>query len=270
MPQDVSTAYKQEKNKQDNKPINLYVVEDYNSLAVAGSATSTLADHLVDTAAAFVSADVGRTIHNTTDDTYAIITAVNSTSDVTLSKDIMISRETYELEDNLYFAEHKEDVTFDDITYTKFPMSREAATENTSGEIDVVKIRLANVSRVIQYYLENYDLGGKKVIIRQVWADKLADVANVRTEVFYIDRYTASDKVVEFDCSSKFDVQDVELPFGRYMRGVCRWKRFKDANCKYVGGYATCNRTMAACRERQNIINFGAFPSVPSQRTVLS
>jgi lambda family phage minor tail protein L len=182
----------------------------------------------------------------------------------------------YTLEDydglgtNLNFAEWKVDVVFDGVTYTHFPMARDASTENVQGEIDAVKISMANVSRLLQYYLENYDLRGKKLTIRQVWADQLTDIDNVRTEVFYIDRYTASDKAVNFECSSKFDVQEVELPFGRYMRGVCRWKSFKDANCAYAGAYTSCNRTMADCRIRGNIIRFGAFPSIPSQRTVVA
>lgn len=205
MPQDVTSDYKEAKNVQLNKPINLYTIYDYNGLGT-----------------------------------------------------------------NLCLAEYKTDITFNSVLYTKFPITRDATTENVQGEIDAIKIRLANVSRLIQAYLELYDLRGKKVTIRQVWADKLADTTNVRTETFYIDRYTASDKVVEFECSSKFDVQDVDLPFGRYLRSICRWKAFKDANCKYSGGYTTCNRTMADCRIRQNIVNFGAFPSVPSQRTVVS
>jgi len=171
---------------------------------------------------------------------------------------------------NLYFAEYKTDVVFDGITYSKSPMSREETTENTTGEIDATKIRLANVSRAIQYYVENYDLTEKKVTIKQVWADTLADTDNVRTEVFYIDRYTVNDKVGEFECTSKFDVQSVELPFGRYMRGVCRWKEFKDSSCGYAGAETTCDRTLTQCRARSNELRFGAFPSIPTQTIVVA
>ncbi len=205
MPADVTDAYLQKKNAQDNQPINLYAIEDYD-----GAGT------------------------------------------------------------NLYFAEYKTDIVFDGITYTKFPMSREATTENISGEIDVIKIKMANVSRVIEWYLLNYDFTEKKVTIRQVWADALADTNNVRIEIFYIDRYTVNDKVAEFECTSKFDVQSVELPFGRFMRGVCRWKQFKDLNCKYAGAFGACDRTIPNCRERENVINFGAFPSIPTERIVVA
>jgi len=54
-----------------------------------GSATSDSTSHLVDTAnAQFESTDVGKVACNTSDRTYAVITAYTSASDITLSKDI--------------------------------------------------------------------------------------------------------------------------------------------------------------------------------------
>ena len=63
-----------------------------------GTASATSANHLVDTGAnQFVSADVGRWVYNSTDKTYAQITAYNSVSDVTISADIMASGEGYRI-----------------------------------------------------------------------------------------------------------------------------------------------------------------------------
>ena len=174
---------------------------------------------------------------------------------------------------NLCFAEYKTDVTFNGVLYTAFPISIEALTENVQGQVDSVKVKISNVSRVVQYYIENYDFREKKVTLTQVWADQLADTDNVMSYIFYIDRYTSSEQVVEFECSSKFDVADVELPWGRYMRGVCRWLSvggFKGTQCGYAGALTTCDGTLANCRIRTNQARFGAFPSVPTQRTFVS
>jgi len=66
----------------------------------SGTATSTSAYHLIDaTNTHFVGSDVGKSIYNTTDRTTALITAHNSTSDVTLDSNIMASDESYELWD---------------------------------------------------------------------------------------------------------------------------------------------------------------------------
>ncbi len=69
-----------------------------NVEARTGSATSTLANNLVDaTNAHFVAGDVNKVIYNTTDYTRAKIITYTSTTTVALSKDIMVSGEGYEI-----------------------------------------------------------------------------------------------------------------------------------------------------------------------------
>lgn len=264
----VPVEFKQKKNAQANQPLNLYILYDYDGTKVSGSATSTSANHLVDTAASFSLSDVGKTIHNTTDGTFALITAFNTSNDVTLSADIMTSGEAYDMERNLYLSESAADVVYNGMTYTAFPIAVEPISESTSGEIDAIRVKVGNAGRVLQYYIETYELRGKKLGIKMVWADALADLDNYIEYIFYIDKYDMSALQIIFTCSSKFDILDVELPFGKYMRGVCRWI-YKSSECGYVGGLTTCNRTMADCRVHLNILRFGAFPSIPMQRTYL-
>lgn len=70
---------------------------DFDSHKEAGSATSTSANHLVDGTATFQTKGVaiGDYVHNTTDDTWAKITAVNSETDLTLDANIMVNGEAY-------------------------------------------------------------------------------------------------------------------------------------------------------------------------------
>lgn len=63
-----------------------------------GVASSTSANNLVDaTNAQFLAGDVGKRVHNTTDNTWADIISYSSTSQVGLSHDIMASGESYKL-----------------------------------------------------------------------------------------------------------------------------------------------------------------------------
>lgn len=63
-----------------------------------GTATSTTTSALVDaTEAQFLSTDVDKVIYNSTDKTWAIVTAYSSTSQLTLSKNIMASGENYKM-----------------------------------------------------------------------------------------------------------------------------------------------------------------------------
>ena len=65
-----------------------------------GSATSTLANHLVDSAATFTTdgVKIGDVVANLTDQTYATVTTVNSQTDLTLSANIFVSGETYTID----------------------------------------------------------------------------------------------------------------------------------------------------------------------------
>jgi len=70
--------------------------DEVNNTEKSGAATATTALHLIDTTADnFTAEDVGRRVWNTTDNTYATVTVFNSSSDLTLSADIMANLETY-------------------------------------------------------------------------------------------------------------------------------------------------------------------------------
>ena len=62
---------------------------------VSGNATSTSANHIVDTGGAFTNTMVGWEVKNTTDNTYTYITAYNSATDVTVRDDIFVNTEGY-------------------------------------------------------------------------------------------------------------------------------------------------------------------------------
>lgn len=166
---------------------------------------------------------------------------------------------------NLYFAAYDADVVFDGQTYLKFPIIHDIVQENTNAEIDHVKLRVSNVSREIQAYLEAYDFHNKKVSIKQVFADHLADATCFIEDIYYIDSYQADVQAAEFTCTSKFDVMQLQLPARKFWRNYCQWK-FKGTECAYAGGETTCNKTFARCEELNNKQRFGGFPSIPSHR----
>lgn len=64
--------------------------------ADSGTTDSTSADHLIQSGQNFeTTIKVGMIVHNTTDDTFANVTAVNSDTDLTIDSDIIISGENY-------------------------------------------------------------------------------------------------------------------------------------------------------------------------------
>ena len=170
---------------------------------------------------------------------------------------------------NLNLAEYDTDIVFNGITYTRFPITIDMISENNKSMIDTVNLTISNVSRVIQSYLESYDLRGKKVSIKTVWANQLADANAYIEDVLYIDSYTADQNNVSFILTTKFDVLDVELQLRRYSRNYCNWK-FKGTECGYAGSDTVCNKTKQDCKNnKNNYARFGGFPSIQSNRILL-
>jgi lambda family phage minor tail protein L len=177
--------------------------------------------------------------------------------------------EKYDGVNDLRFAQYDADVTYQGDVYSRFPLTHENISENTQGEIDQVVVTLSNISRLIQGYLETYDLRGKKVTIRKVWANQLSDPNAFTDMIYFIDSYTADENNVVVTLSSKFDVRDFELPARRYSRNYCSWK-FKSPECGYLGAQGECNKTLQRCRELGNQVRFGGFPSIPTRRIFVS
>lgn len=126
---------------------------------------------------------------------------------------------------NKYFAAYDINVTFGDppVEYEKFPITHDVITENTSGEIDSTKVQLSNISRLIEYYLQSYDLRGKKVSIKMVFANLLDDSDAYVEFSNYIDSYSSNVKDVIFNLMSKFDILGVMLPGRIFIKSHCQW-----------------------------------------------
>lgn len=65
----------------------------------SGTATSTSTGKLVDSNATFTAVAVGKTVYNTTDNTFAVVTAVDTPTQLSLSSDVMVSGEAYVMGD---------------------------------------------------------------------------------------------------------------------------------------------------------------------------
>lgn len=68
-----------------------------------GTADGTTTDKLVDSAADFITdgVSIGDQVKNTTDETYAIVTAIDSSTQLSLNRDIIVSGEGYQIRERL-------------------------------------------------------------------------------------------------------------------------------------------------------------------------
>lgn len=162
------------------------------------------------------------------------------------------------------------EVTFDGITYVPFAISHGSIVENISGRVENVDLQLGNVSREMQYYLDNYDgLKGKQVSIKLVWKESLDDTECFIENVYYVESSMAEKDVVELTLKSALDVMDIQLPRRSFNRYYCQLK-FKGSECKYSGAGQTCNKLFQRCEELGNLSRFGGFVGVPMKRMLES
>jgi hypothetical protein len=81
-------------------PDDAYNIPNISSVLASGTTTSATANKLVDTNADFVNrypSVVGSVVFNTTDNTFALVTAVDDANTLSLDADIMASGESYSL-----------------------------------------------------------------------------------------------------------------------------------------------------------------------------
>jgi len=167
---------------------------------------------------------------------------------------------------DLNFAGWDTDITFNGVEYQKFPITHDEISENASGELPSTSVQVSNISRLIEAYLQSYDLRGKKVTIKMVYANLLDDPDCYVEFSRYIDSYTSNVRDVVFTLMSKLSVIGVQVPLTIFSTRRCQ-HLFKGTRCGYAGAETECNHTRARCRVLGNQTRFGAQPGIRGNRS---
>lgn len=154
----------------------------------------------------------------------------------------------------LYLVDSNYSVTFDGIEYAAFPLKVAPTTISTDGSIDKASITVANVSREMMTYVEQYNgMRGCRVQVKSVYesvldfvyfpqpdgsvvtADNAAknNTAYIEDE-FFIDTYSANEQAITFTLEPIIDL-NIRLPRRRYMVDTCYWTYKGYDTCKHNG-----------------------------------
>jgi len=152
--------------------------------------------------------------------------------------------------------------------YVAMPFEMDDIEEEGKAYMEV-ELRVGNVSRVMEAYMEADPNGGvgATVILRVVHAAHL-DLTD--PEIMYtlkcLDAY-ADSIWAHFVLGSDVPWQR-RFPRGRIDPNYCRYKRFGGPRCQYVGVETECDRTLTRCRELINSNRFGGFPGARSSEEI--
>jgi len=158
--------------------------------------------------------------------------------------------------ETLYLVRNTEDITFDSQIYTAFPFDLSEISEDSKGEIPKLTIKVSNINRVVQGYLEACKGGvGKEITLKVVHSDNLISGVAEISETFIIRATTCDEQWCSFTCQGEYGLQS-RRPQQRYMKDFCMLQ-FKGCQCAYAGAETTCNKTYTRCLELENQMRFG-------------
>lgn len=163
--------------------------------------------------------------------------------------------------ETIYICRNTENVVWDSITWIAFPFELDDLKEDSKGGIPELTLRVSNVTRALQNYLEAIGGGvGSKVTFRVVHSNHLDILTPEIMEEFTIQHVTTDQEWVVFTLGAGDPIMK-RFPPRRYLRNFCPFK-YKGIECASTSVLTTCNKTLTNCRERNNSTRFGGFPTL--------
>ena len=159
------------------------------------------------------------------------------------------------------------DVVWNSSTWVKFPLELDEIVEK-AGEVPQVNLRVSNVNRALESYIQQYDLycktNGFQPITIKMYALNSLNLASPIAESeheFILEKPTLTAEWATFQLGASNPFLR-RFPLHRIMK-TCRFI-FKSTQCGYTGTISNCNKTISRCRQLSNSSRFGGFIGVGS------
>lgn len=155
-----------------------------------------------------------------------------------------------------------ENITWGGYEWQAFPFELDPAEQNSDGEIPALRVRVSNVTRGIQYYLEQGNGGvDSSVVVRVVHSANLGTGVFELEEEFVVQQTSYDTTWATFTLGGSNNLKR-RIPQRRILKDFCPFQ-YKGPECKSTSGYTACGKTLAECRARGNSHRFGGEPSIP-------
>ena len=162
----------------------------------------------------------------------------------------------------IYIAGNTEDVTWNGNLYQCFPFELGDVNDDAKGSLPSLDLKVSNVTRAIQPYLEHGNGGvGSKVTLRVVLSENINDPNPELEEQFTVTKTKTDPQWVTFTLGASYP-SGSRRPLRRYLKNHCPFK-YKGVECGATASQTTCPKTLVACRARNNSARFGGDPSIP-------
>lgn len=162
-------------------------------------------------------------------------------------------------ETEFYLVANTENIEFQGRTYTAVAIDVALPEESTQGRLPTLSLKVSNVSRVLQKYMESLNGAvGSTVLMHFVNAGYLAeDYSDLDMEWTLLSASCKGDWIT-FTLGGANPLNR-RCPLYRYIALHCKWQP-NSAECGLTG--ITCARTLDACRAHGNSRRFGGYPGL--------
>jgi lambda family phage minor tail protein L len=162
------------------------------------------------------------------------------------------------------FTNNNENLTYNSNTYEAFPFTIQPTKQSTQGEIPTITLAVANVTQVIQQWIEQLEGGvGSQVTVYVVMVDAATKAVTGDAELEYTFDIVGTESTAEwllFTLGASNPMRK-DVPPHRYVANHCNWE-FKGPECAYNGAATECERTWDDCKNLGNSHRFGGFPGL--------
>jgi phage-related protein len=159
-----------------------------------------------------------------------------------------------------------DNITYDSKLYTAFPFELDAQNMVSKGEIPTLSLKVCNINRIMQSYIEEYDgLVGQELSLLIVSKPEGEGSYLLAATVTYdITGCVATEEWITWTLGAPNPLNR-RFPLYRYIATHCNWAaRFNTSTnieCGYyvAGSTITCNGTLDRCIELNKTKRFGGY-----------
>jgi len=158
-----------------------------------------------------------------------------------------------------------EDITWQGNVFKAVEFSIEGLQATSTGEVPQVALKVSNVNRVFERYVQEYDayckLNGYTPIEFSIYELNTADLGNPNPcveHIFTLKEPSTDANWATFIISASNPALR-RAPFNLVKKDWCT-HFFKGPRCGYSGTATTCNKHLITCRSLGNSTRFGGAP----------
>lgn len=187
---------------------------------------------------------------------------INSDNAWLILLEITIPPTAHEVPIVMRLVRNTEDIMWNGLSWIAFPFELDPPKQSGTGELPNFTVRVSNVTRTVEGYLEQAGGGvGAQVRMMVIMSDHLYKTTPELDEEFSVQSVSYDENWVSFVLTGAVNLFR-RVPLRRFLKNFCPYQ-YKGPECKATSLLPDCNKSYADCKARNNRTRFGGEPGIP-------